>query len=415
MDPGTVVIILAANLISTGGLFYLIGRRMPARNGVTLWGGGSLLFGLAYLVRLVSGTAMGGLGHVVVDTAMVVGALLFLGGLQRWVGKRTVSRRWLLGMAAGYALLHGLMVAGFGLPGRFFLLNLTLAVIYALIALSGAIERRQHADALKPPLLVLTWLMGVLAVLTGLRAASILLYGIDAMNQGLAAQVYYGYASLAVVLMALTLLWMVFVRLNGQLQELASRDALTRVLNRNGLDDALSRHFGARDAQAVTLLEVDVDHFKRINDEHGHAVGDAVLRAVAEAIAKRVRGNDFVARVGGEEFLVGCVDGGGSGGSSTDGELAVSLGQRLRAGVAELQVPGREGLGPVSCTVSVGVSTPFRALAERDRAMREADQALYAAKAGGRNRVAVFNAEPATDEPAPPGRGVLPSPGTAPA
>jgi diguanylate cyclase (GGDEF)-like protein len=333
LDPGTVVIILAANLICTGGLFYLIGRRMPVRNGVTLWAVGSLLFGLAYMVRLAGGTAMGGLGHVVVDTAMVVGALLFLGGLRRWVGKRTVPRRGLLGLAAGYAVLHGLAVAGFGSTGRFFLLNLTLAVVYALIAINGAIARSQHADTLKPPLLVLTWLMGALALLTGLRAAGILHYGLDAMNQGLAAQIYYGYASLAVVLMAMTLLWMLFVRLNGQLQELASRDALTRVLNRNGLDDALNRHFGARNALPVTLIEVDVDHFKRINDEHGHAVGDAVLRAVAEAIARRVRGNDFVARVGGEEFLVGCVDGG----TDSHSELAVNLGQRLRAGVAELQ------------------------------------------------------------------------------
>jgi diguanylate cyclase (GGDEF)-like protein len=206
------------------------------------------------------------------------------------------------------------------------------------------------------------------------------------MYTGLAAQVYYGYASLAVVLLGLNLLWMVFVRLNGQLQELASRDALTRVLNRNGLDDALARHFAARDAAPVTLLELDVDHFKRINDEFGHATGDQVLSALADTLVKHVRGNDFVARMGGEEFLVGCVGG--------DRDVALGLGERLRAGVAAVQVPVRAGAAAVSCTVSIGVSRSFGSLAGREAAAREADEALYAAKAGGRNRVVVF--EPVT-------------------
>ena len=379
MDPNTVVILLAANLICSGGLFYLIGMRMPAHSGALHWSAGYIVFGVAYIALLSGSRDMGLLGNVVVDTAMVVGALLFLAGTRHWVGKPLTHRRWLLWLAAAYAAAQFLSVWLAAAPGRFFLLNMTLAVVYGLIALTAAVAKRQQDATLRLPLLLLMLLTGVLSLLTSLRGTIILSHGTSALYSGLAAQVYYAYASLAVVLLGLNLLWMVFVRLNSQLHELASRDALTRVLNRNGLDDVLARHFAARDAAPVTLLEVDVDHFKRINDEFGHAAGDRVLRALADTLTRHVRGNDFVARTGGEEFLIGCVGG--------DVDVALGLGERLRAGAAALQVPGREGAGPLNCTVSIGVSGSFAALGERDRAMREADEALYAAKAGGRNRV----------------------------
>ena len=387
MDPNTVIILLAANLICSGGLFYLIGRRMPANSGVLYWSAGSMLFGLAYLGRLAADAPPGPTGAWGVDGAMVFGAAMLLAGLQQWVGGTTPRWRWLLALALLYGLAQWLAVLAWSGLGRYVLLNFTLAALYALIAAGGALALRRQAGALRLPMLLLTFLIGGLSLATTLRGLHIATAGIGSMYRGLAAQVYYAYASLVVVLVALTLLWMVFVRLNEQLQNLASRDALTRVLNRNGLDDVLTRHFAARSASPVTLLEVDVDHFKRINDDFGHAVGDVVLRTLAETLARHVRGNDFVARTGGEEFLVGCV--------GSDRPVALGLGERLRASVAALQVPGPEGRGPVSCTVSIGVSGSFGTLAERARAMHEADDALYAAKAGGRNRVVAFEPVPA--------------------
>lgn len=307
MDPKTVVIMLAANLIGSGGLFYLIGRRMPARSGVMQWAAGSMLFGAGYVARLVGGPLLGPLGDRVVDTGMVVGALLLLAGLRQWVGGSTLQWPWLLGWALGYGLAQWLVVSIWAAPGRFMLHNLSLALVYALFAAGSARALRHPAGALRLPLLVSTLLIRGLALLTALRGLNIARDGTGSLSSGLAAQIYYGYASLAVVLLALNLLWMVFVRLNEQLLDLASRDALTHVLNRNGLDDALARHFAARGAAPVTLLEVDIDHFKRISDNFGHATGDLVLRHVADTLARHVRGNDFVARMGGEEFLVGCV------------------------------------------------------------------------------------------------------------
>ena len=382
MDPTTVVIMLAGHLICSGGLLYLIGRRMPQRSGLVHWSIGSILFGVAYLGRLASGLPFGPPGATLIDITMVFGALLVLAGLRHWTDAAPLRLAWLIAIPIVYAVVQTLVVSSWADAGRFLLLNLTLAAVYGVIAASSVLALRHEAGPLRPPLIVLALLIGLLALLTAARGLIIAQAGVASLYTGLWAQIFYAYASLAVVLLGMNLLWMVFLHLNGQLLELASRDALTRVLNRNGLDDVLTRHFSARDAAPLTLLEVDIDDFKRVNDSYGHAAGDTVLRAVATAIAQRVRGNDFVARVGGEEFLVGCVGG--------DMGVAISLGERLRARVGALQVPGAQGQAPLACTVSIGVSRSFGALAARDQAVREADRALYAAKSAGRNRVVAF-------------------------
>ena len=246
--------------------------------------------------------------------------------------------------------------------------------------------RGAQGRALASPLLVLTLVMGTLSLLTGARGFFIAMHGIEVVYRGLYAQVYYSYASLAAVLLGLNLVWMVFVRLNTQLTELASRDALTRVLNRNGLDEVLSRHFAERTPRPVTLMQVDIDNFKRINDSHGHAAGDLVLREVAASLNASIRASDFIARVGGEEFLVGCV--------AADDGVARSLADRLLNGVRKLEVALPGVKIPVRCTVSIGISRRCNERADWELCWAEADRALYAAKAEGRDRVMAAGAMP---------------------
>jgi diguanylate cyclase (GGDEF)-like protein len=384
MDPNTVITILAIHLTCSGGLYYLISRRMPAHSGLGEWSAGAVLFGFVYFARLAVGIESASALNWLVDPVMVLAALLFISGLRQFVGRPELGRRELATVVLLYALAHVIAMAVWGLQGRYVLLNVSLGLLYGGLMASSLEALRWEAVPLRRPLAVLGAMMGLLAVLTVARGVTIAIEGTGTMYRGLQAQIYFGYASLAVVLLALNLLWFVFVRLNGQLAELAARDALTRVLNRNGLDDVLARHFAARDAEPVTLLQVDVDHFKQINDSHGHATGDAVLRAVAASLTGRVRGSDFVARVGGEEFLVGCV--------GNDPAVSMGLAERLRAGVGDLEVVSAEGRGSVRCTVSVGVSRRFGALAEWQQAWREADRALYAAKSAGRDCVVSFEA-----------------------
>ena len=377
MDPNTVIVVLAAHLICSGGLLHLIGRRMPPRCGLGAWAAGLTLFGGAYLVRLLIGPGPAAPVAMVIDGAMIGAALLFIAGLHQFVGAVPFRPRRAALVLAAFAVAEGLAIARWGAAGRHVALDLGLGLLYAWLAWSTARVPSTGEPALRLPLRVLTALMGGLALLTLLRPLQVAFVGTGSLTRGLVSQVYYGYASLAAVLLAMGLLWMVFARLNGQLADLATRDALTRVLNRTGLDDALRRHFGNRQALPLVLLAVAVAHFKRVNDAHGHAAGDEMLRAIADTLLANVRPNDLVARIGGEEFLVCC--------PAPERALAVALAERLRVAVEARAVA--VGGATLRCTASVGVSGLCATRAEVERATAEADRALYGAKAAGRNRV----------------------------
>jgi len=169
------------------------------------------------------------------------------------------------------------------------------------------------------------------------------------------------------------------VRTRIEHEHLAFDDALTGVGNRRRFDRDLERFVGLDSGRGlpVALAMVDVDHFKRFNDTHGHQIGDVVLQHVAQLICANVRTGDLVYRYGGEEFAVLLP------GAELDD--AVPIVERVRAAIAMTPLPG-DGLASVApVTVSVGVSvTPP---ADGTAMVRAADGALYAAKSGGRNRV----------------------------
>lgn len=381
MDPRTVIVMLAMNLLCTGALLHLIGRRMPAGSGVHDWGGGAVLFGLAYVGRLALGLGSSPEWALPLDGAMATASLMFVSGLRGFTGRGRLSGSTLLGAGLVFAGLQGLLLQWYGAQGRHVLLNLVLGLAYAALSITAVRALRGgEGEGLRAPLLTLTIMVGGLGGLTLARSATILFLGPEYLYAGAFAQAYFVYASLAAVLLALTLVWMVFLRLNRQLAELAIRDPLTRLYNRDGLTHLLGRHFARRDSGAVYVLQGDVDHFKHINDRYGHAVGDAVLIAVAAELSRLVRGSDVVARTGGEEFVVLAVD--------TDQPTAQALAERLRQGVAAL--PISVGGHTVRCTISIGVSERVARPDEWAQAWREADKALYHAKAAGRDRVEMF-------------------------
>lgn len=162
----------------------------------------------------------------------------------------------------------------------------------------------------------------------------------------------------------------------------ADRDALTDLFARRVFDEALKDLTEGPMRGPVSLLMIDLDRFKRINDTYGHRVGDHVLRAVAEAICAEIRaGTDIAARYGGEEIAVIA-----PGTARTD---AAGLAERIRARVAALRVAS--GDATIRVTVSVGVATLEPDSSADDRAdtlVAEADALLYEAKRAGRNRVA---------------------------
>ena len=170
---------------------------------------------------------------------------------------------------------------------------------------------------------------------------------------------------------------------NVELEEMASTDVLCGIGNRRWLEEEASRTLARhrRHGGGMSILLLDVDHFKAVNDHHGHAAGDAVLVAVARALADEIREEDLVARWGGEEFVVLAAD--------TTPPGAATLGERLRQAVADLHVAVPDAEAPLSVTISIGWSST----SDREppppweRLVAEADEHLYEAKAAGRDAV----------------------------
>ena len=187
-------------------------------------------------------------------------------------------------------------------------------------------------------------------------------------------------AALIVASIALALLLRSQRRLSRSLHAQAYRDALTKLPNRRAFTERATFLIDAKNGSGKThsLMIVDLDHFKRINDQGGHPLGDDVLVSTARCLTEVVPNGTMVARLGGEEFAVLCPD--------TDTEAAMALAKQLREAIARLPVELNDK--PLQVTASIGIAS----LSDRTEQglsswMKRADLALYAAKSGGRNRV----------------------------
>jgi len=170
-------------------------------------------------------------------------------------------------------------------------------------------------------------------------------------------------------------------RLYQQTLELSYTDPLTGIPNRRHLfarlEQELSRSL--RFGDELTVLMIDLDLFKQVNDAHGHGTGDAVLRGVAVALQRNLRKVDMVARYGGEEFVVVL--------PRIAREEAVEVAEKLRRAVAATPLPAPAGTAPVHVTISVGVASYGHDASDVAALLEKADVALYEAKHAGRNRV----------------------------
>ncbi len=171
------------------------------------------------------------------------------------------------------------------------------------------------------------------------------------------------------------------VEKNQLLERLSTTDPLTGLPNRRHLNQALDREFrrARRQSTPLSAVMVDIDHFKAVNDQHGHASGDAMIRAVGEALTSRLRATDVGGRFGGEEFLMLLCG---------PAEGAQVLAERCRAEVERLVVDAEDGT-PIQVTASLGVATYRESMATPEALVSAADQALYQAKSRGRNQVVV--------------------------
>jgi diguanylate cyclase (GGDEF)-like protein len=167
----------------------------------------------------------------------------------------------------------------------------------------------------------------------------------------------------------------------GRYATLSQTDALTQLANRRAFDQVLPQRWqdAMQDGRPLAALLVDIDHFKRFNDRYGHPAGDACLRQVALLLREALREDDFIARIGGEEFAVLLRPGSEA--------VALQLAERMRRQVEAAAIPhdGQEGQEVVTISLGLGVTGPPQPLPP-DALIAAADAALYRAKREGRNR-----------------------------
>lgn len=180
--------------------------------------------------------------------------------------------------------------------------------------------------------------------------------------------------------------WMTTAKLTATLDEVASTDPLTRVYNRRAFLEwcEKEKERSERTGTTFSVLMIDLDHFKRINDNFGHRTGDSALCAVVEKMQDAIRGIDVIGRLGGEEFAVLL--------PSASSEAALLVAQRVRGNIEKIAIPAPspktgETVSMIHVTVSIGVASYLGAGDLVDDLLHRADSALYRAKASGRNRV----------------------------
>jgi diguanylate cyclase (GGDEF)-like protein len=174
-----------------------------------------------------------------------------------------------------------------------------------------------------------------------------------------------------------------FSKYGSMMNQLALTDALTGINNRRHFNLQLTNEYARakRYGSPLSLVLLDLDHFKVLNDVHGHHEGDKVLKHVATLVSQHLRTNDFVARIGGEEFVVLL--------PSTNQNEAFQFIERIREEIAHLTLTTDSKIN-MKITASFGIAELSPETASEEALLKQADQALYKAKSNGRNQTLIF-------------------------
>ena len=395
MVASILVGMLCAHLLCFSLMFFLISRRLQGKKvGMECFAVGNLLLGFAYVLQLAEGRPAFSAMSVVNHTLTLASPMAYAIGAMRFFGRPTALWQPLVTFSVAYGTLQVLVQWGLGSLARYALLSGTSALLFLGMVCIVVHGVRTFAKDLQGEMVFFAVLIGGICVLNAIKFVKLLSGGLDALQMDATFQmVFYVYMSLLATVLPPSMVWLLLRRLTEELRHMAARDPMTQLLNRRGLADALQLHFSSRPSATAYLLIADVDHFKRINDNHGHHTGDAVLCHVAQVLRDTMRRGDLISRIGGEEFVAVCLD--------TDEQGVMQLAERLRAAVETqpLWVPGLNA--PLHCTITIGISHGFARPHAMEDAMRQADTALYRGKAGGRNRVEWAQADSAaqaTDE-----------------
>ncbi|MEX8191776.1 GGDEF domain-containing protein [Comamonas guangdongensis] len=375
---------LCAHLLCFSVMFLLISKRLQGKKmGMDFFAMGNLLLGLAYVLQLLEGGPAWSLMSVVNHTLTLASPVAYWLGAMRFFGQPVPLLRPLLALAVAYSVAQVLVQWSLGPVARYAMLSGMSALLFLIMAITVIYGVRTFAKDLHGEMVFFAVLISGICVLNALKFMKLLEGGLDALQMDRNFQlVFYIYMSFLATVLPPSIVWLILRRLTDELRGIAARAPMTQLLNRRGLKETLQLCFNARKTEAAYLLMLDVDHFKRINDTYGHQIGDAVLCHVAEVLRATARRGDLVSRLGGEEFVVICLD--------TDTQGVLHLAERLRLAVEKQALRISDSDQSLHCTVTIGVSQSFANKSALEDAMQQADTALYRGKASGRNRVELF-------------------------
>ncbi|CAH1648348.1 GGDEF domain-containing protein [Hyphomicrobiales bacterium] len=342
------------------------------------WGTSSLCIGVGLLGAAFRGAIPDLLSIEFANTAMLAGCLLLLFGIRHFGGREL---HW-FGFGATLLAVWILLSLSPGEQGY----SARVLIVAAVMAFCDAAIVREAIRLARQEKLRSAWLLAILFAPTVLiYAGRIVLAALDQVGSTLFPANSGANAWLAaigvsfIVLRGQALLLLAAERSNRMLAALARRDPLTGAMNRSGVEQWLDGQMRSPrpDGVRASILLVDIDHFKAVNDTHGHAAGDEILRVFAHAVRGQLRSGDVLVRQGGDEFAIILPDIGV--------REAVRVAERIRGVFKDALVEFTELPGPP--TLSIGVAESDLRARGLDQLLAEADEALYRAKRLGRDRV----------------------------
>jgi diguanylate cyclase (GGDEF)-like protein len=376
MDAGT-ILTLGAAILGLGSLGLLIVRSSNQRLRGLGWLGiafASGAFGAIQLTLTHLPLVLRVLGS---DLCVLLSFVLLQMAAMDLMGKRPLADWRGLLLLAGVTVSDVLSMMGYGSGGRLRMSTVSLLTARTLWRAARQAER--------VPALFCALVLTVFAAFNLLRAV-VVSSGWLYRWHWFTIVVTLSYALYIAVALGLAFgfFWMSTAQLSLQLEHMAGTDPLTRLYNRRTFLKVCEREMRLwrEKARPFSILMMDLDHFKKINDLYGHQVGDAALVAVVESMQSAVRGSDILARWGGEEFAALL--------PNASLESAYIVAERVRAGIERIEMPiasiGARGHALLRMTISIGVAT-CEGMDDIDSVMGRADQGLYLAKDSGRNCV----------------------------
>lgn len=381
LDIRTILVLIMVSSFFVGAAMFPVARHYPsyARRALNFWAGAITLHGACYLLLSLRGLIPDFLS-VVLANSLAVAALALNYSAVMEIQRQPYRLK-------GFAALTLLIFAGFcyflyvddNVAARIAISGVIAGGLIALVGYRFMAEKERSKRGIYRLTGLLFMVTAGILLFRGGYALSPNTFTQGLLTRGTIQDISFIAIFLTMVIGTLYFTLIVGDEMTRELRRLATLDSLTEIYNRHTFDELANKELAraSRSGAAVSLLEIDLDHFKLVNDRHGHAVGDIVLKATTAAVSTELRQQDLFGRHGGEEFCILLPD--------TDAERVLTVAERIRKRVENTQIPA--GDDQLAVTISIGVAT-FAPGKDFNTLMLEADLALYRAKAEGRNRVA---------------------------